>query len=64
MDKQVMAVGRLYRSILISQEADGYVIVSDSGQRFEFQTWSEACRFVDAWYAVWYAGEAMTYTAA
>lgn len=56
-------VGRTYRGILISQDGNEFVILSETGQRFVFISWNEACAFVDVWYAAYAAGEAMIYTA-
>lgn len=59
----VIAVGKLYRGILITQTENAFVIASETGQSFEFISWKEACAFVDTWFAAYAAGEAMVYTA-
>jgi len=59
----ILAVGRTYRGILINQVDNEFVILSETGQRFTFISWTEACAFVDTWYAAYALGEAMVYTA-
>jgi len=59
----MLAVGKTYRGILISQCGNEFVIVSESGQTFPFVSWEEACAFVDFWFSAYAAGEAMVYTA-
>ena len=63
-DKQLASVSKVYRLIPIAQEdVKLFVIVANDGKRFEFTSWDDARAFVDAWYAAYYAGEKLFYTA-
>jgi len=50
--KQVIAIGKLYRGVMINEEADRFVILDERGRRYEFATRKEAQGFIDAWYAM------------
>lgn len=50
--KTVMAVSRSYRGIAIYQTAEGFEIVTADNQILPFISWTEACSFVDAWFAM------------
>lgn len=43
--------GRLYRRIWIYETETGHEITAADGKVYQFDTWFEACAFVDAWYA-------------
>jgi len=43
-------VCRMYRKIRIYETATGYEIIGGDGHEYPFDSWSEACAFVDAWY--------------
>lgn len=59
--KRMIAVGQMYRGIAIDQETEErFVILDESGRRYEFETYAEACGFVDAWYVMQLFDEAMT----
>jgi hypothetical protein len=58
--KQVIAVGKLYRGVMINEDGRGFVILGEAGQRYEFASEREAQRFVDAWYAMQLFGDRVT----
>jgi len=62
MNTKQVAVGKLYRGVLINEDENGFAIFGEAGQRFEFGSWKEACGFVDAWYVMQYAEQEMIFT--
>ena len=48
---QVIAVCKTYRRINIYETATGFEIFGADGKEYPFDSWGEACAFVDAWYA-------------
>ena len=52
MEKVIATICRMYRGIRIYETAKGYEIIGGDGTEYPFESWSEACAFVDAWYLV------------
>ncbi len=44
-----VAVGFLYRGVMIFHTLDGFVIFGEDGKKFDFVSDGEARSFVDAW---------------
>lgn len=49
-----MAVSRTYRRISIYETDSCFEIIGANDRVYTFATYDEACRFIDAWYAVQY----------
>ena len=54
MLNHIMAISKTYRRVNIYETANGFEIIGNDNKVYPFNTWSEACAFVDAWYAVQY----------
>lgn len=54
MTNQIVAVSRTYRRISIYETNEGFEIIGANDRVYTFNTYAEACTFVDAWYAMQY----------